>query len=188
MYLGKIVETGTTEQVIGHPKHPYTQALISVVPSPDPRKKVERVILKGERPDPVDIPTGCRFHPRCPLAFERCGWNSDEVVEELRSAVASGQIRGVGTIQAQGPRKLGIAVAAGVTPSAAAQDLRAFVDANRGARLCLKGIEEVRESGGYVYVSLHSWSEPLLVELAPANEVACHLLTPPPEVPESVTA
>src|SRR5881409_1271672 len=85
MYLGKIVEIGTAEQVIGHPKHPYTQALISVVPSPDPRKKVDRVILKGERPDPVNIPVGCRFHPRCPVAFERCGWTADEVVDELRS-------------------------------------------------------------------------------------------------------
>jgi oligopeptide/dipeptide ABC transporter ATP-binding protein len=84
MYLGRIVETGTTEQVIAHPIHPYTQALISVVPSPDPRHKTVRTVLKGERPDPVEIPTGCRFHPRCPLAFEKCGWNAEEVAEEIR--------------------------------------------------------------------------------------------------------
>src|SRR3989442_5402746 len=101
MYLGKIVEIGTAEQVIGHPKHPYTQALISVVPSPDPRKKVQRVILKGERPDPVNIPAGCRFHPRCPVAFERCGWTADEVVDELRSLQSKGMLTGIAALQVQ---------------------------------------------------------------------------------------
>lgn len=86
MYLGKIVEQGTAEQVIAHPKHPYTQALISVVPSPDPRHLAKRMILKGERPDPVNIPTGCRFHPRCPMAFEKCGWNGEEVAEAFQEA------------------------------------------------------------------------------------------------------
>ncbi len=86
MYLGKIVEVGSTEQVIRYPKHPYTQALISVVPSPDPRHRATRTILKGERPDPVDIPTGCRFHPRCPVAFEKCGWKAEEVAEEFQDA------------------------------------------------------------------------------------------------------
>lgn len=72
MYLGKIVELGPTEQVIKDPKHPYTKALISVVPKPDPRMKTEKIILKGERPDPAHIPPGCRFHPRCPFAMEVC--------------------------------------------------------------------------------------------------------------------
>jgi peptide/nickel transport system ATP-binding protein len=72
MYLGKIVELGPTEEVIKDPKHPYTKALISVVPKPDPRMKTEKIILKGERPDPAHIPPGCRFHPRCPFAMEIC--------------------------------------------------------------------------------------------------------------------
>lgn len=72
MYLGKIVELGPTEQVIKNPRHPYTKALISVVPKPDPRQKSEKIILKGERPDPANIPPGCRFHPRCPFAMEIC--------------------------------------------------------------------------------------------------------------------
>jgi peptide/nickel transport system ATP-binding protein len=66
MYLGKIVELGPTEEVIKGPRHPYTKALISVVPKPDPR------ILKGERPDPAHIPPGCRFHPRCPFSMDIC--------------------------------------------------------------------------------------------------------------------
>jgi len=72
MYLGKIVELGPTEEVIKGPRHPYTKALISVVPKPDPRMKTEKIILKGERPDPAHIPPGCRFHPRCPYAMEQC--------------------------------------------------------------------------------------------------------------------
>ncbi len=72
MYLGKIVELGPTEEVIKGPRHPYTKALISVVPKPDPRMKTEKIILKGERPDPAHIPPGCRFHPRCPYAMEKC--------------------------------------------------------------------------------------------------------------------
>ncbi len=72
MYLGRMVETGTAEQVIGDPRHPYTKALLSVVPSPFPRDRVRREILAGELPDASRIPTGCRFHPRCPAAFDRC--------------------------------------------------------------------------------------------------------------------
>ncbi|MBN1678345.1 MAG: ABC transporter ATP-binding protein [Candidatus Thermoplasmatota archaeon] len=72
MYLGKIVELGPTEEVIKKPMHPYTKALISVVPKPDPRMKTDKIILKGERPDPAHIPPGCRFHPRCPYVMEKC--------------------------------------------------------------------------------------------------------------------
>jgi oligopeptide/dipeptide ABC transporter ATP-binding protein len=72
MYLGRIVEQGTTEQVIGDPQHPYTQALLSVVPTPFPRSDVRRTVLAGELPDASRVPPGCRFHPRCPKAFDRC--------------------------------------------------------------------------------------------------------------------
>jgi peptide/nickel transport system ATP-binding protein len=75
MYLGKIMEIGPAESVIRDPRNPYTQALVSVSPSPDPPtagERAKRTILKGETPDAAHIPTGCRFHPRCPLAFDRC--------------------------------------------------------------------------------------------------------------------
>ena len=72
MYLGRIVEIGETEEVVANPQHPYTKALISVIPVPDPLAKREHVILKGETPNPVDIPSGCRFHPRCPEAIDAC--------------------------------------------------------------------------------------------------------------------
>ncbi|HEX7068943.1 MAG TPA: ABC transporter ATP-binding protein [Candidatus Limnocylindria bacterium] len=72
MYLGRIVEYGPTRAVLAAPRHPYAQALLSVVPVPDPSLRRRPVILSGEMPDPSNIPTGCRFHPRCPLAFDRC--------------------------------------------------------------------------------------------------------------------
>jgi oligopeptide/dipeptide ABC transporter ATP-binding protein len=72
MYLGRIVEIGPTVEVLREPRHPYTQALLSVVPVPDPTARRRPVILSGETPDPAQIPAGCRFHPRCPLAFDRC--------------------------------------------------------------------------------------------------------------------
>jgi len=67
MYLGKIVETGTAEQVVFNSLHPYTQALIAAVPNPDPRQRSARATIKGEVPTPINPPSGCHFHPRCPL-------------------------------------------------------------------------------------------------------------------------
>src|SRR6478609_1883315 len=72
MYLGRIVEEGPAAAVVRNPQHPYTKALLSVVPRRDPRERQRPQILKGETPDAVAIPTGCRFHPRCPVAIEQC--------------------------------------------------------------------------------------------------------------------
>jgi oligopeptide/dipeptide ABC transporter ATP-binding protein len=75
MYLGKIMEIGPAEGVIRSPQNPYTQALVSVSPAPEPPTagtRARRTILEGETPDAAHVPAGCRFHPRCPLAFDRC--------------------------------------------------------------------------------------------------------------------
>jgi oligopeptide/dipeptide ABC transporter ATP-binding protein len=72
MYLGRIVESGATADVLKNPQHPYTKALLSVVPVPNPRLRRERIILQGETPNPINLPGGCRFHPRCPVAVDAC--------------------------------------------------------------------------------------------------------------------
>ena len=72
MYAGQIVEIGRTEDIFGNPLHPYTQALISAAPTADPAIKVQRIVLEGEVPSAIHPPSGCRFHPRCWLAFDPC--------------------------------------------------------------------------------------------------------------------
>ncbi|MCS7365901.1 MAG: ABC transporter ATP-binding protein [archaeon GB-1867-035] len=81
MYLGKIVEMGETESVIQKPLHPYTQALIAAVPVPDPDYKRGKIPIKGEVPSPVNLPPGCRFHPRCPQAMPICRKEEPKIQE-----------------------------------------------------------------------------------------------------------
>ncbi len=72
MYLGQIVEQATTEALFGAPGHPYTKALLSAIPVPDPRRRPDRIILTGDVPSPAHPPAGCRFHTRCPAVMPRC--------------------------------------------------------------------------------------------------------------------
>jgi peptide/nickel transport system ATP-binding protein len=81
MYLGKIAETGSNEQIFSNPLHPYTKALMAAVPVPNPRARTDKKIVAGEIPSPLNPPSGCRFHPRCPFAFDRCSVEVPELIE-----------------------------------------------------------------------------------------------------------
>jgi oligopeptide/dipeptide ABC transporter ATP-binding protein len=103
MYLGKIVELADKRSLFARPQHPYTEALLSAVPKPNPRAEKRRIILSGDVPSPINPPPGCRFHTRCPYAFDRC-----KVEEPAMRAVRPGHI--VACHLREGP-----AVAPGVT-------------------------------------------------------------------------
>jgi dipeptide transport system ATP-binding protein len=82
MYLGRAVEHGARDEIFANPRHPYTRALLSATPVADPARRLERIPLEGELPSPLNPPHGCAFHPRCPLAFERCPVERPEFVEK----------------------------------------------------------------------------------------------------------
>ena len=83
MYLGRIVETGPAKLIYNDPKHPYTKALLHAIPIPDPRRRARKVLPKGEVPDAVNLPMGCRFHPRCPAVLPTCGWEGRDFLDYL---------------------------------------------------------------------------------------------------------
>ena len=88
MYLGRTVEQGPRDEIFATPRHPYTRALLSATPIPEPGQKKERIVLKGELPSPLDPPPGCTFNPRCPLAFDRCRVERPELLPAGLSLVA----------------------------------------------------------------------------------------------------
>ena len=83
MYLGFLVETGPSDEVFLSPRHPYTRALLLAVPLPDPHRKTEPFAIEGDVPSPIDPPTGCTFHPRCPYRFDRCSQQKPPLAEAV---------------------------------------------------------------------------------------------------------
>jgi oligopeptide transport system ATP-binding protein len=93
MYLGKIVEVAPAKDLYTNPTHPYSEALLSAVPVPDPTKKRERIVIRGDVPSPINPPSGCRFHTRCPIRVPSCSINSQVLTEISSGHLVACQVR-----------------------------------------------------------------------------------------------
>ena len=184
MYLGKVVEIGPAEAIYADPKHPYTQALLRAIPEPDPERAVPRDLPRGEVPDAAMPPLGCPFHPRCPSAFEPCGWESRDLRElfESRWALAAGEpgveeeqaLVGDLDVLARPSSKVRL------TAGRKAPEIVGLLDRIRAedpAEPFWRGIERMEADELSVNIDFHEPHEPQLEQVGEV-EVSCHLYDP----------
>jgi oligopeptide/dipeptide ABC transporter ATP-binding protein len=182
MYLGRIVEIGPSEAIYEDPKHPYTQALLRAIPEPDPRRTIPRDLPRGEVPDAARPPLGCSFHPRCPKAFEVCGWESRDLRELLERRWAGLDEQGfeaeraaVGSVEALDEPTTHLRIEA--QGGAHGADVRRLLDKARAADPAepfWTGVSRIADSNGAVEIDWHEPVEPRLLPAGPV-EVECHL-------------
>ncbi len=182
LYLGRIVEIGPSKAIYADPKHPYTKALLRAIPEPDPRRSVPRDLPRGEVPDAASPPLGCSFHPRCPSAFEVCGWETRDLrdildarwaqLSEQQYAAEQAAIEDLGTLDQP---SLHVRLAAAKDTSGS--DVLRILDALRAEapnEPFWRGTRRVAAVDGHVEVEFHDPIEPRLL---PAGDVQveCHL-------------
>jgi peptide/nickel transport system ATP-binding protein len=185
MYLGRIVELGPAEQIYSDPKHPYTQSLLRAIPEPDPTRSVPRDLPRGEVPDAVSPPLGCRFHPRCPRAFEVCGWESRDlrsILEARWTNLPEEQFEAeraqIGDLDQLDEPSLDavLPVAPGHDPSEAIAVLEAM-RADSPDDPLWKGIESIEPTDSGAAVRFRHGAEPRPLEID-GRRVECHLHDP----------
>lgn len=185
MYLGRVVEIGPTAEIFANPRHPYTQALLRAVPEPDPRRTVPRDLPRGEVPDAARPPHGCSFHPRCPVAFEVCGWEG----RDLRALLEARWTRlGEPTYEAEaavvgdlaGLEQTGEQLRLRPAGGHRAEELLGVLTALRAddpTERFWTGVTDLRLVDGAVVVQLRPGVDPGLLAAGPVR-VACHLHDP----------
>jgi oligopeptide/dipeptide ABC transporter ATP-binding protein len=185
MYLGRIVEIGPAEAIYADPKHPYTRALLRAIPEPDPERAVPRDLPRGEVPDAARPPFGCHFHPRCPLAFEPCGWESRDLREllEARWARAAGR-EGIEEEQALfgdlgvldvASSEVRLPPPRGRRPAEIVALLERIRSEESGEPFW-QGVERLEASESHVELDFHLPRDPRLEKVGDVD-VACHLYT-----------
>jgi peptide/nickel transport system ATP-binding protein len=198
MYLGEIVEIGTPEELFSEPHHPYTEALLSAIPEPDPLWESDRITLGGTVPSPIDPPSGCTFHPRCPRVIPPEGMDIEQAayrsIMDLRQHVADRELA-VGLAAERAERRLsGGPGDADVTEETVAELREEELDVvpegihrervDEALTLVVDGeYEAAADLLADHYESVCERSEPRLSD-AP-NPKACHLFEQPPEVEET---
>jgi oligopeptide/dipeptide ABC transporter ATP-binding protein len=179
MYLGRVVEIGPTAEIFANPRHPYTKALLKAIPEPDPEKQLPRDLLRGEIPDAANPPLGCSFHPRCPEAFDKCGWEARDlraVIEEhwTRQPVDAyaAESAAVGDLD-----RLSANSTTATLGGQGAPQVREVLDRIRSERPgepLWRGVESIDDQGAGVEVQFYPGEDPQLRPAGPV-EVACHL-------------
>jgi len=183
LYLGRIVEIGPSAAIYEDPKHPYTQALLRAIPEPDPRRAVPRDLPRGEVPDAARPPRGCSFHPRCPRAFEICGWETRDLRDLLEAHWAR-----VGAEEYETERPLfgdldalsasnGVAVRVPARAGATGGDLLAILERVRADEPddpFWTGVRALHPGADALEIEWNEPREPRLVRSGPV-EVECHL-------------
>ena len=179
LYLGNMVEWGDADTLFDDPQHPYTRALLDAIPLPDPaRGGREKDLPTGEVPDAQSPPAGCRFHPRCPVAFDACGWEGADLVEffeqrwtEVDATTFEAELDATGPLHTAD-------VAAGQVRfhSGDADRLIELLESLRAeqAHPVFSAVEAIERDGGRVLVAFGEGPEPALQEVA-GRQVACHL-------------
>jgi len=182
MYLGRIVEMGPTAEIFEKPRHPYTESLLRAIPDPDPDRTTPRDLPRGEVPDAAAPPLGCSFHPRCPRAFEICGWESRDLrdlIEARWTRIPEEQYERerelVGDLAVLEEPSLVAKVPAG--KGASGSDVGAILGRMRDEdpdEPLWTGVRDTRVDTGHAEVTFGDWLEPRLVPEGDV-EVACHL-------------
>jgi peptide/nickel transport system ATP-binding protein len=183
MYLGRIVEIGSTDELYRNPRHPYTRALLEAIPEPDPEHRIPRRLPRGEVPDATVPPLGCAFHPRCPEAFGPCGWESRDLrsLLEMRwAALGPEEFRKerdvLGDLSALSGPSLDVDVPA--APGRSGSDVATLLEWHRAAdpdEPLWKGVAQMEPLPSAVRVRFRDHADPVLEEAgSPGSKVACH--------------
>jgi oligopeptide/dipeptide ABC transporter ATP-binding protein len=172
MYLGKIVEIADTEELFERPLHPYTQALLSAIPVPDPTTKRERIILEGDVPSPANPPLGCRFHTRCRYAREECGWSADEVIEVLKNRIGELGLKGIKSVSAKDKGTVAM-VCEGVELSSLAKEIKDVCSKSKEVKLRVLSLSDAVIEGNKILLKLPKPIEPELEDVGKGHYVAC---------------
>ncbi len=179
MYVGKLVEVASKRDIFENPLHPYTQSLLEVIPVPDPEARKELVEVKGEVPSPADPPLGCRFHPRCPKAFEDCGWEGRDLMRYVDSVLKPKNpedplVKALERTEREGFRAR-IWLDSQEEGLEIQQRLEAMAKREKESSALFKAMKGTKIEEDSLVVEFEEAEEPELKEVKKGHTVACHL-------------